>query len=120
VLDDLAEAGVLVTEVASDALTVWHLPGTATALESGTIADGRDVGASGVYVPEAAGQSLTFSRGEDGFFVDEETGSTWNIQGLATAGELAGEQLEPVEHLDTFWFAIAAFEPDTRVVRAGE
>ena len=69
----------------------------------------------------ADGQALSFmssneSAGDGGNFVDEETGSTWNIQGLAVGGPLEGHQLERVEHLDTFWFALAAFEPDTRVI----
>jgi len=67
-------------------------------------------------LPAADGQALTFSRSADGSFEDAETGSTWNIQGIATAGALQGEMLEQVEHLDTFWFAVAAFEPDTRIV----
>ena len=121
VLDSLASAGVLETEVGGDTLSVWHLPGTATALEERAIADGRDIGAVGVYLPVADGQNLTFSRISDadddgGNFTDAETSSVWNIQGLAVAGPLQGEQLERVEHLDTFWFALAAFEPDTRVV----
>jgi hypothetical protein len=116
VLESVAEAGVLVTEVAGDSLSIWHLPGTATALETGLIAEGRDIGAIGVYLPTADGQDLTFSRVDDGF-MDAETSSTWNIQGLAVDGPLAGQQLQSVEHLDTFWFALAAFEPDTRVIR---
>ena len=28
----------------------------------------------------------------------------------------AGERLTAVEHLDTFWFAWAAFQPETRLV----
>lgn len=33
----------------------------------------------------------------------------------ATYGPLAGEELEPVIHADHFWFAWAAFKPETRV-----
>jgi len=121
VLESLASAGVIETEVDGDTLSVWHLPGTATALEANAIADGRDVGAVGVYVPMADGQILTFARtglsaDDGGNFTDDETGSVWNIQGLALSGPLASTQLEQVEHLDTFWFALAAFEPDTSVV----
>ena len=71
----------------------------------------------GVYLPAANGQALSFTRNGDGTFVDAETGSTWDIGGVAIDGEFAGTRLEAVEHLDTFWFAIAAFEPDTRIVK---
>jgi hypothetical protein len=121
VLEALASAGVLEAKVNGDVLSVWHLPGTATALEERAIADGRDIGAVGVYLPKVDGQTLTFARTNEsgvdgGDFVDAETGSVWNIQGLALSGPLAGQQLEHVEHLDTFWFALAAFEPDTRII----
>ena len=114
VLSELSTAGVLAVEVDGEPVTVWHLPGTASALEQDAIADGRDVGAVGTFAPFVNGSLVTFERTDAGF-VDSETGSTWNIAGLAVDGELAGMQLEPVEHLDTFWFAFAAFAPDTRV-----
>ena len=40
----------------------------------------------------------------------------WDVLGRAMVGPLAGETLEPVEHVDTFWFAWAAFQPDTVIV----
>ena len=117
VLDHLIEQQVLPLEVGGRNLSLWHLPGTNSALDSSIIADGRDIGTVGVYVPEVDGQTLTFSRTADGTFVDAETGSTWDIGGVAIDGSLAGARLEAVEHLDTVWFAIAAFEPDTRIVQ---
>ena len=53
-------------------------------------------------------------RAEAGF-VDNETGSTWTIVGRAVEGPLAGESLEAVPHLDTFWFAWAAYRPGTEL-----
>ncbi len=49
-------------------------------------------------------------------FTDNETGSEWNVLGEATAGPLVGSKLTAVEHVDTFWFAWAAFAPDTRLI----
>jgi hypothetical protein len=49
-------------------------------------------------------------------FVDEQTGSTWNVLGEAVEGPLVGERLEPVPHVDTFWFAWSAYQPDTSLV----
>ena len=45
----------------------------------------------------------------------KETGSEWNILGQAVAGPLTGAQLPPVLHGNHFWFAWAAFMPDTEV-----
>ncbi|MGH9185180.1 MAG: DUF3179 domain-containing protein, partial [Acidimicrobiales bacterium] len=113
-LDELAEAGVLEVTVGGDAVTVWHLPGTSSALDDIDTANGRDVGATGAFRPEADGQRLTFERDGEGF-VDRETGSRWDVFGSALDGPLAGQQLEPLEHVDTFWFAWAAYQPDTRI-----
>ncbi len=93
-------------------VVVWHLAGTSSALDTGAIAQGQDVGASGVFHPTLDGRTLSF-RFEDGAFVDEETGSTWNVLGQSVDGPLAGERLTPIVHGNHFWFAWAAFKPDT-------
>jgi len=113
-LGPLAEAGVMDVTVEGEQLTVWHLPGTGSALDNVDTGFGRDVGATGVFRPVADGQQLTFSR-QGGGFVDEQTGTRWDIFGTAVDGPLAGQRLEPVEHTDTFWFAWAAYQPDTRI-----
>ena len=114
--EDLAENPVLPVTEGGRNLVVFHLPGLASALDSGTIAEGREVGQSGVFVAAAPdGTDLSF-RADGDTFVDDETGSTWNIQGTAVDGPLAGEQLEPVVHTDTFWFAWATYRPGTTIV----
>jgi hypothetical protein len=60
------------------------------------------------------GQTLTFHAVE-GRLLDHETGSEWNMLGLAVAGPLAGRQLTPIVALNHFWFSWAAFQPDTRL-----
>ncbi|HEV8572819.1 MAG TPA: DUF3179 domain-containing protein [Actinomycetota bacterium] len=110
-------AGVAHDTVSGRDIVVLWSKGTASALDQRLISNGRDVGASGVFVPVAEGRRLTFEvRG--GAFVDRETGSTWTVSGRAVAGRLAGEQLQPVPHLDTFWFAWWGHHPDTRIFGA--
>jgi len=69
------------------------------------------------YLRDVNGQTLTFTRtGTDPFVMtDAETGSTWNILGEATGGTLQGQQLEKIAAYNAFWFAWAAFWPDTEV-----
>ncbi len=95
-------------------LVVWHLPGTSSALGAGIIAEAEDVGATGVFDPALDGHKLSF-RFEDGAIVDEETGSIWNVLGQAVDGPLAGKSLAPIVHGNYFWFAWAAFKPETIV-----
>lgn len=111
----LSEERVVAFEADGRQLVAWLLPGTASPLDEQSVAFGRDVGATGVFVPVVGDRSLTFEP-VDGGFRDLETGSEWNIFGVADAGELEGERLEPLEHLDTFWFAIAAYRPDTTII----
>ncbi len=114
-LDKLDEQGVVEVDGGDGPLVVWVEPGVVSALDSSAVSAGREVGATGVFVPEADGQDLTFERADDGF-IDDQTGSRWNVLGQAVGGPLEGSSLEPVAHLDTFWFAWAAYEPDTEIL----
>lgn len=124
-LDALESAGVVTADVGGRQVTAFHLPGTASPIQSQQVAFGRDVGATAVYDPTVDGQVLTFVRLPDasssagpGAFTDDQTGSTWTLLGRALDGPLAGTQLEPVEHLDTFWFAAAAYNPAIDLIDA--
>ena len=110
----LAEARVVNDTVAGEELVVIWEPGTASALDTVSIADGRDVGTANAYSRRVDGQILTF-RFEDGRIVDEQTGSEWNLLGMAVSGELAGNQLESMVAINHFWFSWAAFKPETRI-----
>jgi len=114
-LDPLLEVGVVAFDLDGAPAVAWALPGTASALDAGEITDGRDVGATGVFLPTHDGRALTFSRTDDGF-VDAQTGSRWDIFGTAVEGPLEGARLDAIEHVDTFWFAWGAFAPSTLVL----
>jgi hypothetical protein len=114
-LDHLSDEGVVEVQLGDDPLVVWAQPGTASALDSVTVAGGEDVGATGVFRPVVDGEPLSFERQGEGF-VDRETNSRWNVLGQAIDGPLSGTRLEAVAHVDTFWFAWAAFQPDTQIV----
>ncbi len=101
--------------VGEQPVVVFWKSGQATALESGEISGGRDVGSVGVFIPEAAGEALTFVA-EGDVFVDGQTGSTWDILGKAVDGPLAGIGLTEVPHLDTFWFAWFSYNPGTTLI----
>ena len=113
----LESSGVVLVKELTQPVVVFWSPGTVSALDDPLIEQGRDVGATGVFLPTVGGRSLTFSRDgdRDGRIKDAETGSTWSVTGLAVDGPLAGTQLESVVHGDHFWFAWAAFEPDTKI-----
>jgi hypothetical protein len=108
----VADAGVVEVDVGGRDLVLWHLPGQASALDTGRITEGREVGSVAAFGPRVEGRKLTWRRHGDAF-VDDQTGSEWNILGESTAGPLKGTRLQPQTHLDTYWFAWVAFQPAT-------
>ena len=110
----LAGTPVVNDVVGGTPLVVFHRGGTVLALDGGVISASRDVGAATVFSRELDDNALRFAvRGDE--FVDDQTGSTWDILGRATAGPLAGKRLEAVVSANHFWFAWAVFKPETRV-----
>jgi hypothetical protein len=47
--------------------------------------------------------------------IDRQTGSEWNIDGMAVSGPLQGKQLSRVVFSPGFWFEWVAFHPDTEI-----
>lgn len=113
----LERAVVINDNVADQPVVVWWAPGTRDALDQRSIADSRAIGSAVAHKPALPdGRILTFAPGdEDGTFVDDQTGSEWNLFGRAITGELEGEQLPGIDHRNEFWFAWAAFFPDSPV-----
>jgi hypothetical protein len=96
-----------------DVVVFWQ-PGLASALDSSILAEGQDVGASGIFERTLDERTLSFVADGD-TITDEQTGSVWNVLGEAVAGQLVGQRLKPVVKVDHFWFSWAAFRPDTRI-----
>ena len=69
------------------------------------------------YNPRVAGRLLRFDSGGRGVFVDAQTSSRWDLTGRAVSGPLEGRRLRPLRHDQQFWFAVAAFLPDVRILR---
>ncbi len=105
----LQAESVVNDEVDGVPLVVFHAGDTADALDAGAIAISNAIGSAIAHDPVLDGQTLTFAANDDETFTDDQTGSTWNVLGRAVDGELAGQQLAPVEHRNEFWFAWQAF-----------
>jgi len=119
-LEALAEAGVANVTAGGRQYVVFWAPGATSALDGLLIAESREIGSAAVYEAVADGRPAEFRAGsEPGVFLDDGSGSTWNIFGRATSGPRAGEQLQPVFHTTEFWFAWAAFYPETELWDVG-
>lgn len=116
-LDALREGSASATndQVGGTPIVIFWKSGQSSALEGGQVDGGRDVGSVGVFSPVMDGQTLSFAV-DGNTFVDEQTGSEWDITGLATSGKFEGTALEQIHHLDTFWFAWSTYQPETELV----
>jgi hypothetical protein len=95
-------------------IVVLFTKGVTSALDGGSISDSRDVGTATVFERTLEGKGLRFKT-SNAQFIDTQTGSTWNILGVAMAGPLAGKRLTPVVSGNHFWFSWAVFKPRTRI-----
>ncbi|MDQ3480540.1 MAG: DUF3179 domain-containing protein [Actinomycetota bacterium] len=111
---DLQHLRLIEDRIGDAQIVVFWAPGASSAVDTGDVVEGRDIGQAGVFSRNLDGRVLSFSPGSDDSFTDVETGSTWDVTGLASAGDLAGEYLAPIPHTVVFWFAWAAFQPEGR------
>ena len=101
---------------------VWARPDVRSPLDADDVASGREVGAAVAFAPNTeAGRAVELTVVGDkpsgvAPFQDARTGSTFGWDGVGRSGKLAGERLVQVPSVDTFWFAWAAFSPDTQVI----
>lgn len=113
--ETLASVGVINDTVGSQDVVAFWQPGATSALDRSDIDSSQDVGMAALYDRALNGQELTFVRDAEGVIRDEQTGSSWNVFGTATDGDLAGQQLRQRLAFPHFWFAWAAFQPDTLI-----
>ena len=123
----LREQGVINDTIGATPVVAFFQAGIASALGDSVIDNAADLGTAGLYRSTLDGLTLTFIRQEDnlkdqqeeqtedGVFTDEQTGSTWNAFGEAIAGDLQGKELDWINAFPHFWFAWAAFNPQTEV-----
>jgi len=64
-------------------------------------------------------QTLEFEYNpQNNTFIDTQTGSEWNFEGVSIAGELEGTQLNRLPMDQGFWFEWVAFHPETELYTA--
>jgi len=110
------DSRVIHDHVGEQPIVIFHSDGAVSAMGQTEIYASREVGSTGVFDPRVGGRFLRF-RYVDGFFIDEDTDTVWDITGKAVDGKLIGQQLVPIGHGDYFAFAWLAFKPNTIIYR---
>jgi hypothetical protein len=85
-------------------------------LDARATRDSRAVGTAAALDRRLDGKTLRFSSAGSGIVTDVQTGTQWDISGRAIAGRLRRAQLHRLHDLQAFWFAVAAFVPQARLV----
>jgi hypothetical protein len=106
-----------------DVVALWQW-GAVSALDQAVIDESLDIGWAALYnrtIETSSGEvTLTFELNEIGYIIDYETASIWDTFGTSREGVLEGTQLELLPAAPHFWFAWAAFQPDTRIYESDD
>ena len=114
VLDELKAATAVNETIGGRRVVLLFAPGVASPLDRESIASGADIGQAAIFDATVDCRALTFRAVGRGF-IDDQTGSTWTIAGVAIAGPLGRRRLTPVPHEVTYWFIWSVFRPETEV-----
>lgn len=113
-LATLKELPVVNTVFNEKPVTVFSFATMNSALDKARINESRLIPAGAIYDSTLDGKKLTFEL-RDGVAVDNETGSTWSIFGVALSGPLAGKKLQQLDGGVHFAFAWFAFDPEAQI-----
>ena len=113
-LSYIAKMNVLNDSIKGLEFVIFHAGERLSPFPAGDGTDRRVIGSTGVFESTLDDTKLSFTV-KEGLITDNETGSTWNILGKSVQGPLAGSRLTPLVHGNHFWFAWAAFKPDTLI-----
>lgn len=106
----LEERGsVPLTVGGTEFVVVWR-GGTASALDTASIAEGRDVGSANAFFARTEdGEPVQFESDRSSRAIFESAdGTTWDETGRAVSGPRRGAQLQPAAGIQHFWFSHAA------------
>ena len=66
-----------------------------------------------VYDRLVNGTALHFEKGSGDVFMDRNTHSTWNMDGVCVSGTMKGQKLNTVQAYQEFWHSWSTFHPNT-------
>ncbi len=110
----IAKKGVINDTFNGKHVVLFYKSGTVSVLDRREISKSREVGTATLFNAVLNGQKLTFGKKGD-YFIDLQTGSTWDVTGHCVAGPLKGKQLPIEPHSNHLAFAWLAFYPESEI-----
>jgi len=112
----IKEKGVINDNVNNKDVVIFYKKGVLSILDKKQISESRDIGTAVVFNPIINDKKLSFKKTEN-HFIDNKTGSKWNIVGQCISGPLKGEKLKIIKHNHHFAFVTLSFYPDVEIYR---
>ncbi len=105
---------IVQTKVGNLDVLIISKPGMASAVDARTIRESKDTLAAAGYSRTVGGRLLDFELNNNKI-VDLQTGSTWNMFGVAVDGEFKGARLEKLDRGVYFSFVWLDFYPGSKI-----
>jgi hypothetical protein len=115
----LSTKPIVQTKVGGLDVLVISKSGMASAVDARSIRESKDILAAAAYSRHVQGQLLDFEL-KNNSIVDLQTGSTWNMFGVAVEGALDGAKLEKLDRGVYFSFVWLDFYPQSKIFNEAE
>lgn len=110
----IAEEGIINDTYDGMSIVIFYKYGTVSVLDNKKITESKAIGSATVFSSTLDGELLTFKKVNEKF-IDNGTGSIWDITGLCVEGLLKGKELIPKPHSNHFAFAWLTFHPESEI-----
>ncbi|MEB8330208.1 DUF3179 domain-containing protein [Flavobacteriaceae bacterium KMM 6897] len=110
----IAKMGVINDNFDEKNIVIFHKKGTISVLDKNEISKSKSIGSATMFSSDLDGITLTFKKVDEDF-IDNETGSVWDITGRCIHGNLKGKELVPERYSNHFAFAWLAFHPESEI-----
>jgi hypothetical protein len=115
-LSIIAKKGVINDRYDEKNIVIFYKKGTVSVLDKNEISKSKSIGSATMFSSDIDGTILTFQKVDEDF-IDNETGSVWDITGRCINGKMKGKELLPERYSNHFAFAWLTFHPKSEIYR---
>jgi hypothetical protein len=95
-------------------IVVFYHKETVSVMDNDKLSKSKKIGSATAFNRRLGDNVFTFHKAGD-YFIDDQTGSTWDITGYCREGAQKGKQLDILPHSNHFAFAYLAFYPNVEI-----